>query len=608
MDGDGEAQSVSNMLRARSGRLAGVVAMVAIVAPLLWVATTRDERFTGDLAIIELRVRDVLSAHPPIAGAYSRYGWAHPGPWQFYLFALPYRLLGGDARAIQLTTLAFNVAVAVAIVKLAARRDRATAIVTGVALLVLVVGLRPQSMAYGWNVTVVVLPFVLVAIGCWRLLDGDRWALPITTLATLFVCQAHVGAGVVVVPLAVVALTIAALRSLRGDAATPDAGDRRAWRSTLIVAGIAAIPPGYDVVTDPPGNIGRILRWSLNNDEPTVGTTQALRMIGRSSSLSFLRDPQLPGRFLLELGEVDPGLLPGLSIGLLFAALVVAHRHGWASERSWCSIVMLLWAVGLVAASSITEPLGWWLVQWLQPLGWLTWVAVVLVAWRFVADRVRGPHRSAVTAWSLALATIVGAVAIVDHGRDAIAWPDPEAEFTRPVDELTAAIRRELEAGSDVTDGPIARIDFGGESLLAETMLSGVVDRLAALDVDVCVDARLAYKLGEHRVCPAGITPTLLLRSEPRTTPTPADGEIIADVDPLLPAERAEADAIAARAADVLVRNGRADEVTILDSPLADVVLLDDPPAELVAMSAGIERLAALRKVPGDRYVLYVIR
>lgn len=584
-------------LRSYRATAAVVGVGLAVLAPVLWMVLSRDDRFTGDMALIELRVRDVFSADPPIAGAYSRYGWAHPGPWQFYLFAVPYRLLGTDARALQLTTLGFNVAVAATIVWLAARRDRAAATAVGLALLALIAGIRPLSLAEGWNVTVTLLPFALTAVGCWRLLDGDRAALPITAAAAAFVASAHVGVGVVILPTVLVVLPIMVARLIRRSEGLRDPF----VAATAAIAAIAAIPVLLDVADDPPGNAGRLLRWSLTNDEPNVGIADSLRMIGHASSLSFLRDPEQPGRFLLELGPLDAGLLPGFSIALLAVALIVTHRRGWRSERTWCLLIMGLWATGVVAATVITLPLGWWLVQWMQPIGWLTWSAIGLVAWRVMGDLTPARRQPDVERLAVVGAVVLGTIFVVDHARDAFAADDPNAEFVRPVDELTNAVVD--------TDGERpARLEFAGTSLLAETMLSGVVNRLDAMGHDVCVDASLAYKLGEHRVCPPGTGTRFVLRSEPRTLRPPAGTDEVIDVDPLTADERAEADELAARITDVLVHNGRADQIPILDSPLADVVLLDDPPPDLVAIRADVKRLAALRKVPGDRYVLYVGR
>lgn len=572
---------------------------VAVAVPVLWAVLTQDVRYTGDMALIELRIRDVFSAEPPIAGAYSRYGWAHPGPWHFYLFALPYRLLGADAQALRLTTLAFNLGVAATIVWLAARRDRATATVVGLGLLALVAGLRPLSLAHGWNVTVTVLPFVLVAVGCWRALSDDRWAVPITVASTVFVAATHVGVGVVVAPVVIATATSIGARRWR-NRAQHDGVERvpiERWATAAVVAAAAA-PIVGNLLTDPPGNIARLVRWSLANDEPRVGLRDSLRMVGRSSSLSFLHDPQLPGLFFLELGAVDPGILPGLSIALLVSALVGADRRGWTEERRWCAIVAGLWATGIVAAAVITEPLGWWLVQWLQPLGWLTWTAIALVGWRYATEHASPPRRSRINRWAIAGCVVVAATAVIDHGRDALDAPERTADLARPVSVLA-------DGFVAASDGRSARLDFAGAPLLAETMLSGLVNELDRRGVDVCVDEQLAYKLGAHRVCDRGDERRFVVRVEPRSLPAPPGTERIAASDPLSTAERAEAERLAATITEALVAAGRDDLVPVLAGALADVILLDDPTPELGALTADVRRLAALRKVPGDRYALY---
>ena len=107
------------------GAIAIVVTVVAIVTPALVVLLARDDHSIGDIALIELRTRDVLSRDPPLSGVYSRYGWSHPGPLMYYVYAIPYRLLGGHADALRMTALMVNVLVLGALAWLASRRGRA---------------------------------------------------------------------------------------------------------------------------------------------------------------------------------------------------------------------------------------------------------------------------------------------------------------------------------------------------------------------------------------------------------------------------------------------------------------------------------------------------
>jgi hypothetical protein len=84
--------------------LAALVAAVVSLPVLVAAVAVHSPRWYPpvDLAQIELRVRDVGLAHPPLVGLGGRivgYGTqgSHPGPMSFYLLAPVYRLLGSSA-------------------------------------------------------------------------------------------------------------------------------------------------------------------------------------------------------------------------------------------------------------------------------------------------------------------------------------------------------------------------------------------------------------------------------------------------------------------------------------------------------------------------------
>ena len=102
--------------RSRRAWLWAGLLTATLAAPVLWVTLSRHYTNGSDWASIEMRTRDVFSAHPPVVGAYSRMGWSHPGPLLFYLLAVPYRLFGQDAQAMQLGAILVNVVVIALIV------------------------------------------------------------------------------------------------------------------------------------------------------------------------------------------------------------------------------------------------------------------------------------------------------------------------------------------------------------------------------------------------------------------------------------------------------------------------------------------------------------
>src|SRR5262245_57976259 len=84
---------------ARSPRVvAALLTGVALVPVFVVIAARagRDYLPIGDLALIDLRVRDVWSRDIPLTGAYSRFGWNHPGPLLSWLMA-PLSLVTGRA-------------------------------------------------------------------------------------------------------------------------------------------------------------------------------------------------------------------------------------------------------------------------------------------------------------------------------------------------------------------------------------------------------------------------------------------------------------------------------------------------------------------------------
>ncbi|MEZ5310015.1 MAG: hypothetical protein R2735_05375 [Microthrixaceae bacterium] len=62
--------------------------------------------------LIEMHVRDV-PFHLPLVGAYSRFGWSHPGPAQYLLLSVPYRLMAGASWSLPAATLIMNIAAVV---------------------------------------------------------------------------------------------------------------------------------------------------------------------------------------------------------------------------------------------------------------------------------------------------------------------------------------------------------------------------------------------------------------------------------------------------------------------------------------------------------------
>src|SRR5665811_846217 len=98
-ESESDAPPAKFLNRPRAGVVLAVVLTLACLLPVLVVIATRTGRDylpVQDLAVMDLRVRDVWSVRIPLVGPYSK-GFNHPGPAYLWLIALPAR---SDGRAI----------------------------------------------------------------------------------------------------------------------------------------------------------------------------------------------------------------------------------------------------------------------------------------------------------------------------------------------------------------------------------------------------------------------------------------------------------------------------------------------------------------------------
>jgi len=90
-----------------------------VLVPYLVLAVARlgtDWFPVQDQAVLDMRTRDVLAAsNIPLVGAFSRFGWSHPGPIWFYLLA-PFRAALGPTGLIVGSIILFGAGIATAVV------------------------------------------------------------------------------------------------------------------------------------------------------------------------------------------------------------------------------------------------------------------------------------------------------------------------------------------------------------------------------------------------------------------------------------------------------------------------------------------------------------
>ena len=343
--------------------------------------------FGGDASLIELATMEAASGRR-LLGAYSRYGWHHPGPAYFYLLAVPYRLLGPDA-GLQAGALLINAAAAVGIVA-AVRRMAGARAAWGAAAVVLAVclGVGPVYLRDPWNPFVVVLPLLLFAVLCTAVAVGRPRALWIAAVVGSFCVQTHVGTAPLV---AVLTLAVLAVR-LRGG--TPhhvlmQRSGRTHHRvgsvvnvATAAVLAVLALwlPPLVEQVRADDGNLTSLARFAVGA-HATHPVGEALLGYTVGASAFPLGKPALELPQMAGVGQV---LVVAASLLGALACLVWGRRHRDRLLTVLGATSLLAAAVCVVAASRVVGPLLGYLVYWMVAAPALAWLGLGILAARRV--------------------------------------------------------------------------------------------------------------------------------------------------------------------------------------------------------------------------------
>ena len=165
----------------------GVATLVAIPFVVSAVAAlSRTGVFAGDLALIEIAVRETGTRDTPLVGPFSRYGWNHPGPLMFWMLAPLYRVLGSDAQALYAASAAIGAASSVILIWVARRfGGRRLMVVTAAGLLVILQGAGP-TISDPWNPYLAMLPFAVFLLSAAALAAGDHALAPLMVGAGSF--------------------------------------------------------------------------------------------------------------------------------------------------------------------------------------------------------------------------------------------------------------------------------------------------------------------------------------------------------------------------------------------------------------------------------------
>ena len=382
--------------------VAGCVAVLVVPLVVAAVALRRPTWFPVlDLAMTELRVRDVGTARTPLIGLPGRIGrtladqGSHPGPLSFYVLAPTYRLLGRTAWALQAGTVVLHAA-AVAVSLLIARRRGGTALVLALAavLALLMRGYGLATLTEPWNPYMPLLWWFAFLLAVWSVVLGDVRLLPVAVFAASFCAQTHVPYLAMTAGLGGLAVAAAAAWWWR----RPDERRRTlAWTGVALVAGLLLwTPPVVDQLTEDRGNLTKLAEHFADPPEEPVGAGKGLELALLHLDVANLTSGQdgTTGSLVTATAEPEGSILPGLALLAVWLAAVAGavamrRRPGIAPVLALHLVVAAGLVMGAISMSRIFGDLWYYLMLW----AWgVTALLVVAVAWTVVVAVGRVPR------------------------------------------------------------------------------------------------------------------------------------------------------------------------------------------------------------------------
>jgi hypothetical protein len=579
-------------------RLAAALAVlvaVVVVSPIvvtfanLWGDTWYP---AGDQALIELRTADVGKAATPLLGPYSRFGWNHPGPLEFYVLAPLYRAAGSASMGLLLAT--------VGALWVAWRRGRLALVVgLGLVLSLLLRSMGPTDLSDPWNPYLTVVPFALFLLLVWAVLDGDLWMLPLVALTGSFLVQTHVGFALQVGVGAVVALlgvwrarrvSRLALVSHRGaDQAAVAFGARRPWlpispvgsetgewptlrslRSVLVVTAVVMVVTWLPVAVDQLAgrhNATEVASFFLDSSRPTIGREVAAglvaRQVGAEGPLSdddAARAPWSGGPEPIDrhggevLGTDLTRLLwpMGLFIGSLGLALVVGPRGRSAVRLA--AVTLTAAVFGAAATARISDQPYNYLLRWWWVIGALLWLSIGWSSWCAAGWRWGRSLR-----WLAVLVVVPALWTATATTLEAAGQPNvPMADLQPAIGALAGPVTAATPPGSPVeVRGVGSHHNIVGDGLMLQLIRSGR---------RVVVDPATAFKFGEDNVATSGPEAVVFVVSNDSIERYRQRDDVreIVSYDPLTAEERARFIEIAASLRAQFEAAGRPDLVTMI--------------------------------------------
>jgi hypothetical protein len=506
----------------RRGAVAGLGAVLAVPLLVAVVALRRPTWFPVlDLAMTELRVRDVFGADTPLVGLPGRIGTieeqgSHPGPLSFYLLAPTYRLLGSSAWALQVATVVLQVAAVVTALVLAVRIGRVRlALAVGAVIAVLEVSLGLSVATEPWNPYLPVAWWLVFLLALWAAMGGDHPMIVVAVAAGSLCAQTHVPYLGLALGLGVVALAVAAVEVWRAPARPARLRRLGGWVGAGLGLGLLLwAPVVVDQLANDPGNVRILVEHLGDPPEEPVGLGTGVRAMLAHLDPTALIHPDGATGALVRTSYDDLGVsLPGLAVAACWAVAVAAAV--WLRHRQLLHLHILVAAGLLLGALNVSRVFGklwYYLMLW----GWvLAGLLALAVCW--TALEVARRARPNVDRTALRVATVGLVIAVVAPtavlSAAAVSIDPPAPALSAPLGEVVGPTEAALREGVGAANGADGRyVVIWADAVHIGSQGYGLVSELERRGLDVGVRSWARAPVTEHRVIPdAEVTAVVVL-------------------------------------------------------------------------------------------------
>jgi hypothetical protein len=415
-----------------------------------------------DLAMTELRVRDVGSRHPPLIGLVGRIGplgrqGSHPGPLSFWALWPVYRAFGASSWALEVSTVALHMLAMATSLWLAFRRGGVKlGIAVAAVLAVLLHAYGPSTLTQPWNPYLPLMWFIAFLLAAWSVVADDLPMLPVMVFFGSFCAQTHVPYLGLTIGLTVFTVLFASWSAYRRRKQPRAMRRFTVW--IAIAAGVLVLvwtPPVLDQIFHTPGNFSVLSDYFRNPPETPVGLRRAVDVwLVHLNPAHLVRPLVTADQTRVQTGSLVPGVL---FLGAWAASLVVAWRLRHRALLRLDIVLGVAVVLALISMSRIFGLVWYYLMLWAWGITALMALAIVWTAVELVRRRLNGA--TAARAATVGLAALAGIVMLFSAlaTADATSVEFPARRLSDTLSVLVPPTARALEEPSAPGGGPNGR-------------------------------------------------------------------------------------------------------------------------------------------------------